>query len=181
MSTQRFFLSKYTPKDQSSRKLRPCLTGIYHDSGYKVVSDGHIMCVVKSKYPSEYEGKIVKRKGIFVDDVYPQWRKVIPPTLSKESVNLDIEDLRKRTINGLKEAEETYMMVFVKIEANGNTMYYEGKRFKLFLDFISAFPESNLSIKNSNNFTIKAETPNGDICILLSIKYESDTDFQTVV
>ena len=39
---------------------RPQLTGVYHDNGYKVGTDAHIMAMIKSDYPSELEGKIAK-------------------------------------------------------------------------------------------------------------------------
>lgn len=58
---------------------RPIMTGVFHDNGFKVASDAHILIAFKDDYDvSELEGKVVGKDGAFIDGKYPNWRSVIP-------------------------------------------------------------------------------------------------------
>lgn len=76
----KFDYYKFVSKDE----LRPVLTGVYHDNGFKVASDCHILVAIKDDYDiSELEGKVLKKDGTILktDGVYtkyPNWRAVIP-------------------------------------------------------------------------------------------------------
>lgn len=45
-------------------KNHPRYNGIICRGGYKCGTDAHLMVVVKSDYPEEYEGKIISKEGI---------------------------------------------------------------------------------------------------------------------
>lgn len=71
----KFDYYKYVCKDE----LRPLMTGVYHDNGFKVASDAHIMIAFKDDYDvSELEGKVLGKDGAFIKGKYPNWRAVIP-------------------------------------------------------------------------------------------------------
>lgn len=76
----KFDYYKFVSKDE----LRPILTGVYHDSGFKVATDAFILVAIKDEYDeSELEGKVLKKDGTILktDGVYtkyPNWRVVIP-------------------------------------------------------------------------------------------------------
>lgn len=66
------FVSKY--KDQ------PFLCGVYHDKGYLVASDSHILVKLKADYQKALEGKIILKNGEEVKEKYPNYK----PFLEKQ-------------------------------------------------------------------------------------------------
>lgn len=91
-SSSKFRWYDYTDNDKKTYKEQ--MTGIYHDNGYKVASDSHILIAMKEQYPEEYEGKILKKDGSFVDEKYkyPRWRSVIPSReMTKDKGYTDVE------------------------------------------------------------------------------------------
>lgn len=67
---------------------RPYFTGVYHDNGYKIALDGHRMAVIKSEYPAEYEGKIIRKSGFIIDEKYPNYKGAIPYREDTQKVEL---------------------------------------------------------------------------------------------
>ena len=64
----------------SSDKVRIALNCVFHDSGFKVASDSHILIALKDEYAPELEGRLMKKDGVLLteDTKYPKWRDVIP-------------------------------------------------------------------------------------------------------
>lgn len=56
--------------------MRPIMSCIFHDGGFKVASEGHYLVAVKDEYPKTFEGKCLRKDGEFVDGVYPDWKSV---------------------------------------------------------------------------------------------------------
>lgn len=90
----KFDYYKYVSKELA----RPIMTGVFHDNGFKVASDAHILIAFKDDYDvSELEGKVVGKDGAFIEGNYPQWRHVIPDLTSKkhgfrtETVKIDFD------------------------------------------------------------------------------------------
>ena len=82
----------------SDDDLRPAICRVFHDSGFKVASDGHILIVLKEEYDSELEGKLLKKDGTIATQYtnYPKWRDVIPnpQLIEMVPVKLDFEKIR---------------------------------------------------------------------------------------
>jgi hypothetical protein len=60
--------------------------GVYHDNGFKVASDSHILIAIKDEYNPELEGRILMKDGELLDKddyKYPVWKSVIPDLKSK--------------------------------------------------------------------------------------------------
>lgn len=59
---------------------RDALKGVYHQDGWKVATEMHILVAVKEEYDKSYEGKILMPDGTFCKDECKQakWRKIIP-------------------------------------------------------------------------------------------------------
>lgn len=77
----KFDYYKFVSKDE----LRPVLTGVYHDNGFKVATDAFILVAIKDDYDrGELDGKIVGKDGAFIEGNYPNWRSVIPDFTSKK-------------------------------------------------------------------------------------------------
>lgn len=59
--------------------LRPVMTGVFHDEGWRVASDTHLLFAEKAEYAEEFEHTILKKDGSFVEPAtYPKWRCVLP-------------------------------------------------------------------------------------------------------
>lgn len=92
----KFDIWKFVAKD----KQRPAMTGVFHDKGFKVASDTHILVAVKEAYPKENEGKIIdKKKNVITEAKYPKWRDLIQ---KGEDAGIDIDHLAS-FIEGVKE------------------------------------------------------------------------------
>ena len=65
----------YTDKSAS----RPALRCVYHDKGYAVASDTHIVVASKEDYDAEHEGQLVTKEGDVLDTKFPNWRSVLNP------------------------------------------------------------------------------------------------------
>lgn len=63
----------------SKNATRPVMECVYHENGYKVASDGHILVAIKEDYEPDFEGRKFKKDGEEVTDCrYPNWKSVIP-------------------------------------------------------------------------------------------------------
>ena len=110
----------------SDDDLRPQMCHVYHDSGFKVASDGHILVAVKEDYDPSLEGRLMLKNGTLAPENeyrYPKWRDVIPnPQLTDMvPVKLDFEKIRgfeaenkaKVKASGIK-----YQIGYVRVTGN---------------------------------------------------------------
>lgn len=86
----KFDYYKFVSKDE--RRL--IMTGVFHDNGFKVASNCHILIAIKDEYDrGELDGKVVSKDGAFIESKYPIWRAVIPDLtvgkMKSESVKID--------------------------------------------------------------------------------------------
>ena len=72
---EKFSLYNFAEKQKNSRPVMEC---VYHDSGYKVASDGTALVALKEDYNPSLEGRMFKQNGEEINGVYPKWRIVIP-------------------------------------------------------------------------------------------------------
>lgn len=70
----KFDIYNYVSKDANC----PVMGGVFHDEGWRIASDLHIMIALKETCPEEYEHKILCKDGSFEDGKYPAWRSIIP-------------------------------------------------------------------------------------------------------
>ena len=47
-----------------SDMIRPAMCCVFHDSGFKVASDSHILIALKEEYAPELEGRLMKKDGV---------------------------------------------------------------------------------------------------------------------
>lgn len=105
-------------------KMRPMMSGIYHDNGYQVATDTHILCAMMKSYPDEYEGKTLSKYGNIVEGRFPNWKSIIPRDLD-EAPEFEInfkkwDEIKKTCKQELKEGKilkgrATEAQVFVKV------------------------------------------------------------------
>ena len=71
--------------------------GIYHENGYLIATDGHILAKIKDDYDAKFEGKTIARNGKSIEAKFPNYRSIIPNG-QRNLVNLkysDVADLMK--------------------------------------------------------------------------------------
>ena len=57
---------------ENTNSIRPVMQCVFHDKGYKVASDAHILIAIKEDYPEEYEHKLLHADGSFEEyGIYP--------------------------------------------------------------------------------------------------------------
>lgn len=61
---------------------RPALCGVFHDEGWRVATDSHVLVAVKDDYDEALEHKIIGKDGREVMAKYPKWKSVIPTDLN---------------------------------------------------------------------------------------------------
>ena len=163
--------------------LRPVMCGVFHDEGWKVASDAHILVALNETYPEEYEHKILLKDGSFVEyGKYPTWRSIIPDGKDYEEYEVD--------------AKKFYEWIEQKrIEwktANGRgTKFAHSWRVKVgpaclkaeFFDkFITAMKEigaTKILIKDSRRI-VYAKTDKGVVLLMPVIETEDNTDTLTL-
>jgi hypothetical protein len=70
---------EFAEKDKKKNEVRPALSGVYHDGGYVVATDGFVLLARKEDYDKSLEGKVTDQKGNMVATAYPKWQKLVSP------------------------------------------------------------------------------------------------------
>lgn len=125
----------------STDKIRPVMTGVYHDSGYKIASDSHILIALKEDYPIELEGQIMLKNGELLDkegNKYPNWRKVIPEITdnndSSKYILCDVKHDEWKEIYSRYKAEKKVGTQHNLVKLNvGFDCYFQVELFNLFM------------------------------------------------
>ena len=138
---RKFNLYKMTSNDEQ----RPVMGGIFHDGGYKVASDSHVLVAVREDYDEALEGHIIGKKGEDIIGKYPKWELVFP---SKEQLeqNQDgehaIDTAKVYDIIKLMKSEKKaagkwgpWRRAYVKV---GNT-FFKAEQFALICNFMDAY------------------------------------------
>ena len=78
----------------SDDNIRSVMRHVYHDGGFKVASDGHVLVAVKEDYDPLLEGRLMLKNGTLAPENeyrYPKWCDVIPNTELMEMVSVKID------------------------------------------------------------------------------------------
>ena len=103
---------------------------VYHDGGYVIGTDGHVLFAQHTSYPKELEGKTTDKKGSVTDSGYPKWRSVIPDMDSSEELGIDTSALHRFVCGVLKRDKKA--MIAVRDRA-GHISIYKAKDLDMFL------------------------------------------------
>lgn len=81
-------ITDFLHDDREMKRERFFLTGVFHDNGMQIITNGRYLIGHHCNYNDELEGKIVARNGEIIDSkFYPKWQKVVPT--NKELVECD--------------------------------------------------------------------------------------------
>ena len=64
-------VTEFVETEKKEAEMHPVLTGVYHDNGYVVGTNAHILLARKEDYNKSLEGKITNKKGEVIDGKYP--------------------------------------------------------------------------------------------------------------
>lgn len=123
----------------STDVFRPLLSGIYHEGGKMIATDGHILCVLAGvEYPQEREGKIYGTDGAAINGMYVNYMIVRPDTQSplNRFARIDIAKVKEsvRAIKAIRKSEDKGKRGFIK--AGG--AYFDIDYFAVFVTFLES-------------------------------------------
>lgn len=101
-------VTEFILTDHKEAETRPVLTGVYHDKGNVVGTNGKILLARKEDYDKSLEGKITDKKDNVIGGIYPNWRGVVSGSEQAKSWNIDLNELHAFTRG-----------VFAKLKADG--------------------------------------------------------------
>ena len=163
----KFDYFKYVEKESNS--LRPVMQCVFHDEGYKVASDAHILIAIKDNYPSEWEHKMLHADGSFEEhSTYPKWRSVIPKPDGYEPYKVD----RKAFYDWLTQKRTEYKAETGKGKKFVNVWRYQvgpawfqAERFDKLLTAMERIGTDVLMLKDARS-TAYAQTEEGTALLL---------------
>ena len=140
------------------KDARLSLSGTYHDGGYVIGMDGHVLFARKENYPQSVEGKVTDGKGNIVDDKYPDWKKLfnddfIPAGVEARQLRLfanGVESYAKE--EGMNRKDVSRLMVSF-MDAGNKVRIYSLRNLQKFLRAAKDIGSSEL-----------LETDNGVLC-----------------
>lgn len=94
-----FNIYDFASKDKSS--YQEVMTGVYHEEGWRVASDLHILIAIKDEYDEKCEGKVLRVDGSEIDTTsvgvkrYPKWKTVHPSYKDTISYKIDFSKLEE--------------------------------------------------------------------------------------
>lgn len=86
-------VTEFVETDKKEAEIHPVLTGVYHDNGYVVGTNAHILLARKEYYNKSLEGKITNKKGEVIDGKYPNWRAVVEGETTTNSWGINLDEL----------------------------------------------------------------------------------------
>lgn len=106
---------------------------VYHEGGFVVGTNNHIIYARREDYPAELEGKRTDKKGrITGGSLSMPWREVLPEDEQTEPLEVDIDGLH-RFVAGVRATDKSeYAHVGIKLP-DGRILFYGGKGLDLFL------------------------------------------------
>lgn len=142
------------------------MRGVYHDDGWRVASDGHILIAAKQEYPEDLEGKIVLKDGSILDEhcKYPRWRNVIPDVTFKgwQKFRLDFAELAD-VLREAKTHEKIWKKrmgkKYLSIISVNSAVWFKTNLFKLFASILQEHEMCDIFYKDSRcPITVKTDT-----------------------
>lgn len=147
----KFDFYNYVSRDD----LRPAMTGVLHQNGFKVATDGNIMIALAAQdYEPELEGCIIDKKANKINERFVNWRMVIPAQHTMNvSFVLDIDKIRDAVKIGKQlKKEKSKKVVAIKLGVN----YFSPETLLKIAIFASQIGVNELKMNDS-----KANSPAG--------------------
>ncbi len=144
--------------------IRPIMGTVFHDKGYQVASDAHVLIKYKTNYPKNMEGKMVPAEKFLkkfpqyknwddeVEGTYPNYEPVIPDYRKLQSVDVDVDKLYSYVAN-LVDYKKNY-----DTETYYIPLYAEGNRIGTFRGTLLMTALMGAKLIHANKFYFTDET-----------------------
>ncbi len=127
---------KVSPMDFSyvdNGEERGTSNAVYHDGGFVVGTNGHIIYARREDYPAELEGKRTDKKGETTGGRLPKtWREILPTGEQTEPFEASIDGLHS-FVAGVRGADKSKDALVAIRLPNGRVVMYNAKGLDLFL------------------------------------------------
>ena len=144
---------------------RSVLRGVYHDEGFEVASNGHILVAVRSQYDASLEGKVTNDKGEEIQGNYPKWRTVLEQEVIP--LNIDIKNLAAFIQGAKAKAKEQRRNFIISFrDDNGNIISFDGGLLEEFINF-ALYHKCNLGIAKGLLVQLYATNTDGSARVTL--------------
>ena len=167
----KFDLYDYIVTEKYEARCRPNLTGVFHQNGFRVATDAKILvALAEQSYNPEFEGKVIGKEANIIDDIFPDWKSVIP---QKENFNKTWKIDRKQVVDAVKmckqrKKEDKYNVTLVHID---NVILNPESLLKL-VDFAMFVGVNELYINTKNpKKPVAVYAENGSVGILAHSEY----------
>ena len=180
LKKEKFDLSKICNKTTSyGGNLRPSTTGIFHENGLKLATDGNCLCAIQSKYDKRFEGKIITPGGEIITNEngnaiskFPDWKKVVPDDESLMPIEFTVDtaaikqEIRFAKINGEN-------LVIVLTDNETKLRFISTENFLKMASFINAYKAKVYLKRDEKLILAKA---NENIFLMMVGKEENAND-----
>jgi len=162
-------LTKFVSKDEQ----KPAMTGILHENGLKIATDGSILVAIYSHYKAELEGKVISPKGHIIDERFPNWKLVLPTMESLKAVRMRylIESMLRKIKQTETIAKIDNKKVFVSFSFDNEKLFFRSDYFTKFLAFIRTFPGVSMGVMQEQ-FIYASK--NNNLCLLMAFSALDD-------
>lgn len=166
-TSRKFDLYKFASNDE----IRPVMNGVFHDQGYKVASDCHVLVAVKEAYDEALEHHILGRTGDDIIGKYPMWQSIFPQEVKGEKFEIDSEKVYEllKAVKAEKKAAGKGGIVrrgYVKV---GETFFAVESMAKL-CTFMDAYGCHTLTIENRLR-AAGVYAPDGSKALIMPVAY----------
>jgi len=154
--------------------MRPVMSCIFHDGGFKVASEGHYLVAVKDEYPETFEGKCLRKDGEFVDGVYPCWKSLCRLERFNSFSDVFNLDRARDIVKEFRTDKKTkiYIGFFVKMFDR----YILAEHFEMMTRFASMYHDEVKVFRHSEEYVIPLMLSHVDDLFLVMPRRKPDSD-----
>lgn len=167
----------------SDFQMKAALTGVYHDSGYKVASDAVVMVAIKAEYPEELEHHIITNDGVDIPAKYPHWKSCIPDGQDYKPYKVDFkkyDEFIKRRREAWKALEGHGIKWNEEWTIKVGPAYLKAKNFDRFAAGMKELGTTEIYVMDRRH-TVYAKTDNGWVLIFPILTERRDDDPYTLI
>jgi hypothetical protein len=187
MARKEFDLTKCVSKDLT----RYFMTGIFHENGCKIATDGRILVSLPAVYPADWEKKIIDMKTFKeVEGQFPNYKRIYDTFDSSANVKKINSNIFKGVTENLKLNDEFIKFADSQRSRNNKTacaclkladgvkIYLRLAYFRITLEFIASHGDADFEVfarcydGSFENCNVMIKYSDGDFLILASVARE---------
>ncbi|MGN0233919.1 MAG: hypothetical protein ACI4B5_05810 [Bacteroidaceae bacterium] len=171
----KYRLIDFAAKGKENVTNRPALTGIYHDGGFAVSTDGYVLVADKRGYDKNNEGNILDKEGNKIEAIYPKWANILPSQIRPTSIDpLNMLQFLSGVKAKAKERGIKYADCMVYLNLGGEIRAYKAYRLEKFCNAAKDLGAKVFkSIGEENSYIrLYAEGKNGCAIVMPYTLYE---------